>query len=71
MNRTHILATTTPHTPQHKPATKTEIDAFYDAHGHEVFARVFRLRRWFHALTTRPARSAAPRPGFAPLAPNR
>lgn len=71
MDRTHILAASVlTETPQDRPATRAEIDAFYDTHSHELFARIFRVRRWLDARRAA-AKPAAPRAGFAPLAPTR
>lgn len=71
MDRTHVLAAATlTETTHDRPATRAEIDAFYDTHGHAFFARVFRLRRWLDARRAA-ARPAEKRAGFAPLAPTR
>ncbi|MEZ5720380.1 MAG: hypothetical protein R3D59_00965 [Paracoccaceae bacterium] len=53
MDRTHFLATQAFPRDRHGPATRTEIDAFYDVHGLEIFARASRLRRSVRALAAR------------------
>ena len=53
MDRTHFLATQAfPH-DRHGAATRAEIDAIYDVHGLEIFARASRLRRSVGALAAR------------------
>lgn len=72
MDRTHVLAAQNVPTPdRNRPATRSEIDAFYDEHGHEVFALACRVRRWLGARATTAGQRGAPRPGFAPLARTR
>lgn len=65
MDRTHFLAAQAVPRDRHAPATRAEIDAFYDAHGSEVFARAFRLRRSIRALAARWARPSERKRAFA------
>ena len=53
MDRTHFLAAQAFPRDRHGLATRAEIDAFYDAHGLEIFARASRLRRSVGALAAR------------------
>ena len=71
MDRTHFLATQAfPH-DRHGAATRAEIDAFYDAHGLEIFARASRLRRSVGALAARFGTVAQRKRDLAPATPGR
>jgi len=71
MDRTHFLATQAfPH-DRHGAATRAEIDAIYDVHGLEIFARASRLRRSVGALAARFGTVAQRKRDLAPATPGR
>ena len=71
MDRTHFLAAQAFPRDRHGAATRAEIDAFYDAHGLEIFARASRLRRSVRALLARYGTVAQRKRDLAPATPGR
>lgn len=58
-------------TGENRPATSGEVDAFYESHGHEAFARAYRLRQRIRTLAARLRTPAPATRRFAAPATNR
>ncbi|MCB1356615.1 MAG: hypothetical protein KDK53_09025 [Maritimibacter sp.] len=70
MDRTHVLAaqamTHTNRDGRESRATASEIDAFYEDHGHDLFLHAYRLRGAARALADRLAQRVERKRDFAP-----
>lgn len=68
MDRTHFLAaqatSQTGRARRDSRATASEIDAFYETHGHDVFQRLYRLRRGARSVLNGLAGGAARKRDF-------
>ena len=72
MDRTHFLASQAFTQHSSKASDRmAQVDAFYEAHGADLFAHVFRLRRSIRLLVTRFRAAAERKRDLAAVTSNR